>query len=58
MILLGITSQGAAHLFQPGSGLTGFIDNATPVSEPVTMLLLGSGLIGLAGYWRKKFFKK
>jgi len=37
-----------------------FRDNAaaSEVPEPTTMLLLGSGLIGLAGYGRKKFFKK
>jgi len=33
-------------------------DGAVPVREPATILLLGSGLIELAGYARKKPFKK
>ena len=51
----------AAHIGvpTPGAGypVTGFAGNGVPIPEPATMLLLGSGLIGLAGFARKRFKK-
>jgi len=38
--------------------LENFSVSSAPIPKPSTMLLLECRLIGLAGYGRKKFFKK
>ena len=51
--LIGGSDDGEYQIFRTQIG-----DIPAPVPEPATLLLLGSGLIGLAGFGRKKLFKK
>jgi hypothetical protein len=60
-VLLAALADGKAYFnihtnAFPGGEIRGFL-TLTSVPEPSTMLLLGSGLVGLSGYGRKRFKK-
>ena len=45
-------------LHEQSVDVVGSTGSTNPNPEPATMFLFGSGLIGLAGLGRRKFFKK
>jgi hypothetical protein len=54
----GASNPGITQTTVVSEGSSIDVGGAAPVPEPATLILLGAGLLGLAGVGRKKFFKK
>jgi hypothetical protein len=50
--------KSACTVILAGTFIAAEVQNASLISEPVTMLLLGFSLIWLAGFFRRKFGEK
>jgi hypothetical protein len=57
LVSIALNAAGLSYLagnIETGIAFGGAVDTTAPIPEPTTMLLLGSGLVGLAAWKRRQ----